>query len=624
VAAAFVLWGIGQAVRRLAKAPKGRWAVSLGIGLAALVCAGGILNLAHIAYRPVMWIVMVVGVTVAAAEIRRVRLSAARALPPGREARIELALAALAIAAMMVFTIATQLPPREYNFHDDLQKYFAHPVRMIETGTLAGSPLSAIGSETLGGQAFLQGFVVSVLPLRYINALDAVLGLFILLLIAAAAGWRRFGWFPGAFLGVVFVAAINPQYVNISGLYTAAVLMATATMLVADEGEDASPLLLGLVYAALVAIKPIFGMFAAFHIPFSALSGLARDGAQRALAWTGRTVAWSAAALAPWLLTFLPTYLGHGVFQAQTSPVPGDSAGITLLSTDDVFAGDRIASYTAIAGLGLFVAALALIAWQMSARNPGDKANSAPAKPLGLYAAAASGVICYLVLVLYMSRWGGYRPCVRYSVPFLLGTCVIAAIMAPSLLGRLTRVFCVLLPVVGIMAIIASFVPGAIARYQQAARVGSILAFEDASTAADYPAYIQSSLSDATHQRIAKYQADVPPGEPLLAWIDTPYWLDYHRNRIADVDIAGTATPWAHVPPDVHYFFWQFHGYATRRIGDYERGMREPGIGARDRLIFARSYALANLLSQLSNQAQIVASDDEYVLFRIPASGGQR
>ena len=85
----------------------------------------------------------------------------------------------------MIFTIATQLPPSIYNFHDDYQKYFAYPVRMVETGTVFGSPLSAMGLQTLGAQAFLDGFVVAFFPIGYINGVDAVFGLFLCLILAA-------------------------------------------------------------------------------------------------------------------------------------------------------------------------------------------------------------------------------------------------------------------------------------------------------------------------------------------------------------------------------------------------------------------------------------------------------
>src|SRR5262249_48389116 len=154
-------------------------------------------------------------------------------------------------------------------FQDDLEKYLVHPVRMLATGTLSGSPLSALGSETLGGQAFLHGFVLSAFPLPYVNGVDSVFGLFVLMLIAGAAGWRRFSWPFGAPLAALFVAIVNPLYVNISAIYIGALLIATAVILVADENEDASPVLIGLVYAGLVAIKPIYGLFAALHLFFT-------------------------------------------------------------------------------------------------------------------------------------------------------------------------------------------------------------------------------------------------------------------------------------------------------------------------------------------------------------------
>jgi hypothetical protein len=145
---------------------------------------------------------------------------------------------------------------------------------MVETGTLAGSTLSALGSETLGAQAFLHGFVLSVLPIGYINGVDSIFGLFALMLIAVSAGSRRFLWFPGAIFGSLLIATINPQYVNVSGLYLGGLLMATATLLVADDRGNAAPapFLLGLIYAALVAIKPTFAVFVVLHIPLAAIA----------------------------------------------------------------------------------------------------------------------------------------------------------------------------------------------------------------------------------------------------------------------------------------------------------------------------------------------------------------
>jgi Ca2+/Na+ antiporter len=626
IAAAFVLWGVGSAVRRLAKAPRGRWAVSIGIGLAAFVFAGGVLNLAHIAYRPVIWALVVAAAAVGVNEARRAKPQLANAIPASRAARLDLLLTALVIAAVMIFTIATQLPPRQFNYQDDLQKYFAHPVRMLETGTFAGSPLSALGSETLGGQAFLHGIVLSALPLPYINGVDAVFALFVMMLIAAGAGWRRFGPLPGAALGALLVALINPLYANVSGLYTAAVLIATAVMLVADEHEKPSPMLLGLVYAAMVAIKPSFGLFAAFHVAFSTVAtGAGKKHWKAALPWPARVTAASAVCIAPWLLMYLPTYFSHGTFVAKSAFNSIDLSDVNPFSTKRIFNGDNALSYTVIAAAAALVMILAIIAWVQGRKIPeGQGENDLAVKPLGIFAGAAAGVACFLTLVLYFPLWTGFQVCVRYSVPFLLGACVTTVLLAPSLSGKLSRVSCVAIPAVACMAIVALFAPAAKARAEQAVRYGSILEFTQLSTLPDYTPYIQHALSDATRQQIVQLQSQVPPGAALFAWIDTPYFLDYRRNKIVDMDMAGTATAWAHVPAGTQYFLWQYQGHAVWKDGDFRTRMQEPRIGARDRLIAKRSYDVANLLSQLANHYQVVAQlhdgNDAYVLFRLPSS----
>ena len=618
---AFVLRGIGAAVRRLVHAPRGRWSVSIGIGLAALVCVGGVLNLAHVAYRPVIWLVIAAAIGISIIEASREKSSLGTLIPADKSARFELLLAGLVIFAAILFAVATQLPPREFNYQDDLQKYFVHPVRMLETGTFRGSPLSALGSETLGGQAFLHGIVLSVLPIPYINGVDAVFGLLALLLLGSAAAWRRFGWFPGAALAALLIAIVDPLYANVSGLYTAATLMATAVLLVADEREEPSPALLGMIYAALVAIKPIFGIFAVFHFAFSthaAGAGLcghnegpisaetASKGAVGKIAWPLRVAAWGAAWLLPWVLMYMPTYLSHGVFLAKASAVSADSAGVTLFST-----------YTTIAVLAIFVAALSLIAWYL-----GQGRSEHGGKPMGVFAGAGTGVASFLFLILYLSRWGGYQPCLRYSIPFLLGSCLISTLMAPSLAEKLPRMACVTFPVVACLALAVLFAPATLAQDKQAVRYGSILEFARLATWPDYEPYIQYSLSAAARDETQRYQSQVPPGEPLFAWIDTPYWLDFRRNPVIDVDMAGTGTTWAHVPTNVRYFLWQYNGYAVTMRGDYKRRSHEPGIGARDRMIAARSLALADVLSSLASHADVIASDKQFVLFKLSSQNG--
>jgi len=606
------------------RARSGRWPVSIGIGLAAVVCVGGVLNLAHIAYRPALWLAAAIAAVVSVLETRRANFATLQIIPKETRARIELCAAALVISAATVFAIVTQLPPRVFNFQDDLEKYLAHPVRMLATGTMAGSPLSALGSETLGGQAFLHGFILSAVPLPYVNGVDSVFGLFALMLIAAGAGWRRFPWPLGAALAALCTAIVNPLYVNISGLYIGALLIATGVMLVADEREDASPVLLGIVYAALVAIKPIYGLFAALHLSFSFVAEGLQSARWRASGVrAAHTAVWAAICVAPWFAMYLPMYLSSGAFVAQITPTPEDSAGVSLFSASRIFDGDSVVPYTTLAFTGALVAILALAAWKTNGAE--DDRLDRREKPLGIFAGAVTGCVSFLVLLLYLSRWGGYLPCVRYAAPFLLGTCVISAIEAPSLTGKLPRHLCTTVAAASALTIITLFAPGAVHRYQKAEQYHTILSFPAATQSPLYAPYIQFSLSPEAREEIAELQSHVPAGESLFAWIDTPYLLDYSRNRVIDIDVAGTATRWAHVPQDVHYFLWQYQGFGVWQEGDYNFRMHAAGLGARDRLIATRAFGLANTLTELANHAQVVAQlntpDDRYVLFRVGGPG---
>ena len=75
---------------------------------------------------------------------------------------------------LLVVSIFSSINPDAYNYHDDFQKYFVHPIKMLETGSVFGGTLNAIGQQTLGGQAFFQSFFLSFIGLDAINVFDSV------------------------------------------------------------------------------------------------------------------------------------------------------------------------------------------------------------------------------------------------------------------------------------------------------------------------------------------------------------------------------------------------------------------------------------------------------------------
>ena len=219
------LFGWGMLVRRLSRIPEGSAPVTVALGLSAILAVGGVLNLARIAFAPALWLVVGAGLVACAVQIipalSRIKLSSL-SQARGWSGWSEDTLAGGFIAVVIGFTVATQLPPQAFNYHDDFQKYFAHPVRMLATGTLFGSPLSALGSETPGGQAFLHAMALAFFPIPFINGADAVFGLLLLMILGADVGRRRLAPLPGALLAPLLIVVVNPQYVNVSALYLAA------------------------------------------------------------------------------------------------------------------------------------------------------------------------------------------------------------------------------------------------------------------------------------------------------------------------------------------------------------------------------------------------------------------
>jgi len=613
VIVSFVLWGVGSAVVRWSNSRPVSWPLSIAIGLAATIFIGGLLNVAHIAYAPALWALGAMELAVAMLEISHAHLKFQ--YDPG--AGLELASAALVIALVILFAISTQLPPKTFNSHDDFQKYFAHPVRMLETGTLSGSPLSSLGSETLGGQAFLHGVVLSAFPIAYINGVDAIFGLLALMLLAASAGWRRFAPFPGAVLGPLLVAMINPQYTNISPIYLGGFLMAAAVMLVADAPQEAesplpSSLPLALIYAALVALKPTFAIFVLFHFAISVITAsLISESRRRALASAARVIAFAAVGLAPWLLLHLHLYFysGRGLLPSQPT-LKGNDGTLNLFSTRTLFYGASFIDYTAVVILAAVVALTALLS-SRSTSDPGARRRS-----LAIFAGATSGVLGYVVLVVFLGKiLNGYEGCLRYSVPYILGACAISIVLA-AILPSSGKTISKLFPVLATLVVCVLFLPSLVTRYSQAVRFGSVLAFGPLVQSPQYAAYNQFCLSPPAKQYILALQDKVPPGAPLVAWINTPYLLDYRRNEILDADTVGLSTRWAHVPEGVRYVLWQYAGEEVPTSGDY--AIKASGPGEMERGIAARDLAFANHLSDSAQSAQVIATDGQFVLFRVP------
>jgi hypothetical protein len=618
------LYGWGLVVRRLAALPTGTWPMTVALGLSCWIFLGGILNLARLARPWALYALIAVGTCITLVHLHAIRANLRHALwPKAWEERIYRIVWCGLVVGILGFTLFTQLSPSAFNTYDDFQKYFVHVARMVQTGTLYGSTLNTLGSETLGGQAFLQGITVANDSFAYINAADAIFCFMLTILLAGGLALGRPMIAPIAVLAILLVWLFEPQYVSVTALYSAAALIFSVVTLsvdrreyVTDVADSPSAAAIGLIYAALVALKPTFALFAALHFLACTIATVVAtrevsSNSKRAVA----TAMWGLAFISPWAALYGPLYWSAVVqptIGLEHVPVPSAET-INLISTKALFLGGSYIQYTSVVAIFVICAGITL------ARQ---RSNPATAQLVGVCCAVPAA---YLIMMLVMGPLlVGYETALRHFLPVLIGTAPAALILCgwvtvvkvageseqPS--GR-AAVICAILAA----AQVIWFVPDALTRAQGLARTGSMLAYLRSWTVSQTVsllAFDHEALEGDLGHQIAAQQQRVPAGEPLLVWTAAPFLFNFTRNPIIDIDIGGTATPWSRTPP-VHYILWQYAGFGIRQLDDYEEQMRGPG--RRETYIAATWLAYAKRVQGLLKNAQIIFNDGNSVLMRI-------
>jgi len=606
------LWGWGVLCQRLAKCPVRNWAVTIIFGLGSIIFWGGVLNLLRLAYGWTFDGLLLIGIALAV-KYRKFRPR----LPSDAGEWFHLAILCVPVVLIMFFTVQTQLPPKAFNYHDDFEKYFAHPVRMLQTGTLFGSPLSALGSETLGGQAVLHAIAINHFPVQYINGVDAVFGLLLCLLLSAGIFPLRAEFLPMCLTGLLMVFFINPQYVNVSSLYIAGAFMMTSILLFCDVGgyendektkKLPSPVLAGLIYAALIASKSSFVMFALFHL-LSFVIALKIIGVDfRRLARWGLSAAGATLLfLLPWILLYLPYYFHSSLAQAphRTDIVAAAEEFPNLLSTSRLVYGASFAHYTFICIAPLvFVIGAAL--WKRKERSVGLA---------GLMAGGVAAAFVYLLLLYLGPAISSYETSVRYAAPVLIAGApvILSLIYFMAFRGGASwfRLSFVAIPLLFGILIIISFSSPLMDRIRQGYNSGSILAFSNFAATREYIEYSEEVIHGDMHSRVIAAQNYVPAGQAVVAWMGTPFYLDYKRNTVYDADRSGIATPWAYVP-DADYFLFEYRGSAVSTLEQY----LHPSAGRRERYISEKCILFLQFFQELRKNADEIYDDGRIVVLK--------
>jgi hypothetical protein len=416
---------------------------------------------------------------------------------------------------------------------------------------------------------------------------------------------------PVVAVAIVALLAIDPFYVNVSALYLGSALMIAAVLLTNPAGDDAlaarSPLAIGAVYAALVALKPTFLLFVALHAA-CVFAGSAFSGRnfRAALAWLASACAVAAILLAPWILVHLHHYLSMGTPSGSREMA---HQAVSLAGTLPLANG-----FTGLGAYSLLVIAMAALVAAAIVLGPAPRRSFAT---LVGVSAALVGIAAYPLMLFVFPRVVGYADAdpdaVRYYIPVAIGVFPIALCVASRrILEGDTRLsprerlgLCLFL---GVFAL-AGFSGSAAVRFRDAAKYHTLLPYPAAHDPILASA-MQRALGADKQAQVQALQDKIPEGASLVAWIYTPYFLDYSRNRIYDAELAGISNRWAEIPK-ADYYLWEYRGSAdlktrVQRIID--------NLPAMDGFRIAPLREFERRLSEAELSGRVVVRDGEYLL----------
>ena len=204
------------------------------------------------------------------------------------------------------------LPANAFNYHDDFYKYLPRLYRMLQSGKLGGTPFDFIGLDSFGAHPFLQSFVAAHFSLNYINGFDAVFCFLLAGLLLDDIGRRsKLHWLfrSGAVAAYII---INPQYVNISSLYSGtlmilALLYASLLLYECFAKEEKKEMLwaaipFALFISTIVGLKITLAPFAVLYFfVFFLLLVIITDRWRSIVAISSVSAAASGILLTPWL-----------------------------------------------------------------------------------------------------------------------------------------------------------------------------------------------------------------------------------------------------------------------------------------------------------------------------------
>lgn len=597
--------------------------VNIVIGMGITLFLGGILNILNLAYQSTIDIIFLFGLVLFILKIYKIRNYFY--LPKLINKEIKSYFPILLPITLLLISITSSINPEAYNYHDDFQKYFVHPVKMLETGSVFGSTLGAIGRETFGGQAFFQSFYISWLGLKAINIFDSIFCLSVSTLLIIEQGIKQKTLTFGILASCLLIL-IHPQYVNVSSIYSGILFMLASIVLILELFGNRSSLNFSLFkiifglsfcFASLISLKTTYGLFSGvFYLLIIIFVCVSRTFTKNFIYFIFVTPVLSFMFATPWMFFSLQNY---ALKQSTNNPLDLNLEShqyyfTNLFSIDNccVYGGLQL-QYTILAFLGVYLIILSIYAFKKQ-NLKFQKKN----KIILLISSITliSGFIFYLFFTLFINPvYHSILTATRYSIPFLIGTIPLGLLLLyslyPSHLRYLKLVLCTLIIIFSI-----SFFPQYEKRITQRFECGSQLSFTSFACSEDYINYNKDILDYEKKLMIQKWQENIPKNVPVMAWINAPFFLNFKRNEIIEIDIAGFDNPWT-IFPSAEYMILEHSGYATRTLKYLKHQSKTASLY--DRKVAIRTIQHINKIRDLynSNKLKIIKEDREVLIFKI-------
>ncbi len=528
-----VSWvGTGSLLARVAwrrDEPYLDWGLRAGWGIAAQLAVGGVLCLAHLAYREVLFGLVVAlaayqvsawGRGLAAAGVARVRQ---HSLAHGRVFFIVI----VALPLLLTYLSMVERKGTAWTEADDYSAYLPFAKRILDTGSLI-APFHMRRLAAHGGHSLLQAQTLVLGTGR--NALLLEGGLAPIVIAGLVWGLfrktSRFELVVASLLTVLLGLFPLPR-TNSHSHETGAVVFLTLlrTLALPDRADGrrwaARPWVVGMITAGAWSLRANYAAASVLAVALAYAGRAWLDGPRswrEHLGGAARAGAGALLVMAPWMLLmqlssgtpFYPFIAGN---QAQH---------VAYLSRD--LGAVETVEYVARAMFYPVIAALCVpLVLVLRRERCGDV--------LPAYLGAIAGAVLMALAFTYSDP----QNLARYSAPPLFAAC--AAALAISLSDARRR----RLRTVTLLMLAGGVVVGGAYSVPRIKRVSERRALE----AVRPPGPLFDPQLEKLYERA---QQAVPPGEKVLAAVDYPFFLDYRRNDVHTIDGAGMCSPDPGIP----------------------------------------------------------------------------